>query len=139
MISQGWHLTGTVVMVKCDKVDKVVTATTGKDGFFEAELHPSSDGRDCEARLAGRPNQIYSATNTIVAGIVRGDGGVYGISTPLAFCTACRSISSEAVKYCKAAGRKFGSSKTFNLPLPPEWGLAPSSYYFPFFPIIGVP
>ncbi|XP_038902068.1 uncharacterized protein LOC120088711 [Benincasa hispida] len=137
----AYDLSGIVVMAKCEKVRKVVTATTAKDGGFEAEL-PSDD---CEARLGGGRNQLYAARKDMVAGIVRGVGGsddVYGIATPLAFCSSCRCRSigaSEAEKYCKAAGGKFGSSKTFNLPLPPEWGMAPSSYYFPFFPIIGIP
>ncbi|KGN48034.1 uncharacterized protein LOC101219078 [Cucumis sativus] len=139
----SYDLSGIVVMAKCEKVGKVVTATTAVDGGFEAEL-PSDE---CEARLAGGRNQLYASRKDIVAGIVKGVGGsdeIYGISTPLAFCSSCRcrsigASSTEAEKYCKADAGKFGSSKTFNLPLPPEWGMAPSSYYFPFFPIIGIP
>lgn len=137
--------TGIVVMAKCKAVEKVVTATTAKDGGFEAEL-PSDD--ECEARLAGGRNQLYVARkDDMVAEIVKTGSSsdsddVFDISTPLAFCSGCRCRSfdsEETEKYCKAAARKFGSTKTVNLPLPPEWGLAPSSYYFPFFPIIGIP
>ncbi|XP_022995160.1 uncharacterized protein LOC111490782 [Cucurbita maxima] len=137
-----YDLSEIVVMVKCEKAGRVVTATTAKDGGFATEL-PSDE---CEARLGGGRNQLYAARKDMVAEIVRvgdgsGSGDVYGTSTPLAFCSGCRcrSIDNDGGEQCKAAARKFGSSKTFDLPLPPEWGLAPSSYYFPFFPIIGIP
>ncbi|KAI3461279.1 hypothetical protein Pfo_017942 [Paulownia fortunei] len=40
---------------------------------------------------------------------------------------------------CVAKDMGFGSSKTVDLPRPREWGLAPTSYYMPFIPIIGIP
>ena len=54
-----------------------------------------------------------------------------------AFPNLCPSTI-EAAK-CKPIKNKFGSSKAIDLSLPPEWGLAPSRYYIPFIPIIGIP
>ncbi|KHN27637.1 hypothetical protein glysoja_026204 [Glycine soja] len=52
----------------------------------------------------------------------------------------CEGVKNLAMATTEDKGFfKFGSSKSFDLPLPREWGLAPSSFYVPFFPIIGIP
>ncbi|KAK8582200.1 hypothetical protein V6N13_145182 [Hibiscus sabdariffa] len=136
-----YDFSGIKVAVKCDKVKKLATATAGENGAFQVELplgvpqgnQPTS--LDCLAKLVGGPNQLYGKNKNLVSKVVKVSHGVnsYTISTPLAFSTSCPLPSVDA----KSCG--VGSSKTVDLPLPPEWGLAPSSYYVPFFPIIGIP
>ncbi|RVW86716.1 hypothetical protein CK203_039871 [Vitis vinifera] len=108
------------------------------DGSFKTNLpsdtQTSSPPLNCLAKLLGGPNQLYAFRKNTVSKIVKArDDSSYTISTPLSFSTTCPS-SVKGAKY-----GEFGSSKTVDLPLPPEWGLAPSSYYIPFFPIIGIP
>ncbi|GMI92265.1 hypothetical protein like AT2G27385 [Hibiscus trionum] len=130
----NYDFSGIKVAVKCDKVKKLATAITGENGGFKVELPldiskdnipPTS--LDCLAKLLGGPNQLYGKNKNLVSKVVKANS--YTISTPLVFSTSCPLAKSCGV----------GSSKTFDLPLPPEWGLAPSSYYIPFFPIIGIP
>ncbi|KAF7823214.1 Pollen Ole e 1 allergen and extensin family protein [Senna tora] len=129
-------LSGIKVSVKCEKVKKVEVAFTRHDGSFEAKLplgsDPHNSGR-CLARILGGPKQLYASRKDMVSQIVKdkkeGNTNTYTISTPLSFFTTKP----------KARNNNIGSSKTVDLPLPPEWGLAPSSYYVPFFPIIGIP
>ncbi|KAG4385428.1 hypothetical protein AAZX31_12G086800 [Glycine max] len=108
------------------------------DGSFKVDLpldhtKPSSV-KNCLAKLLGGPVQLYVSRENQVSQIIKGkEQNSYTISTPLSFRTSC-PLNTK----CKA-GKKVGSSKTVDLPLPPEWGLAPSSYYVPFFPIIGIP
>lgn len=139
---------GIKILVKCDKVKKLGVATTEKDGSFEAELPtehnsktPSTTPLKCLAKLLGGPKQLYASNKIMVSQIIHStthDSNSYTISTPLAFHTSCPSTTSNQAAKCKAMS-EFASSKTVDLPLPPEWGLAPSSYYVPFFPIIGIP
>ncbi|WJZ89937.1 hypothetical protein VitviT2T_009120 [Vitis vinifera] len=129
---------GIKVLVKCDRVKKLAMATTEADGSFKTNLpsdtQTSSPPLNCLAKLLGGPNQLYAFRKNTVSKIVKArDDSSYTISTPLSFSTTCPS-SVKGAKY-----GEFGSSKTVDLPLPPEWGLAPSSYYIPFFPIIGIP
>ena len=124
--------------MKCDQVKKLAVATAEADGSFKTNLpsdaQHSSPHLNCLAKLLGGPNQLYAYRKNTVSGIVKaGDGSFYTISTPLSFSTTC----SSSVKGEKNG--EFGASKTVDLPIPPEWGLAPSSYYVPFFPIIGIP
>ncbi|GMI81668.1 hypothetical protein like AT5G22430 [Hibiscus trionum] len=137
-----YDFSGINVAVKCDKVKKLATATAGEDGVFKVELPVATPkgnpptSLDCLAKILGGPNQLYGKNQNMVSKVVKvSHGGVdsYTISTPLAFSTSCPSASVDA----KSCGVR--SSKTVDLPLPPEWGLAPSSYYVPFFPIIGIP
>lgn len=108
--------------MKCDKVVKLVEATTEHDGSFMVKL-PTDSGK-CLAQLVGGPEQLYASRKNMFSQIVKAkQPNMFTISTPLSFSTKSN----------------LGSSKTVDLPLPREWGLAPSSYYVPFFPIIGIP
>ncbi|CAB4283372.1 unnamed protein product [Prunus armeniaca] len=110
-----------------------------KDGSFETKLPlgNSKSPMNCLARILGGPDQLYASRKVMASEIVKTqEPNSYTISTPLGFTTSCPLNIKEAA--CKAMN-KFGSSKTVNLPVPPEWGLAPSSYYVPFIPIIGIP
>ncbi|ESW04446.1 hypothetical protein PHAVU_011G095400 [Phaseolus vulgaris] len=128
----NYDLSDVKVSVKCDGVKKLGVATTENDGSFKVEL-PSDKG-NCLAKVLGGPVQLYVSGKDQISEIVKGkEQNSYTISTPLIFRTSCPPRTS-----CKG-GTKVGSSKTVDLPLPPEWGLAPSSYYVPFFPIIGIP
>lgn len=139
------HISGIKVLVKCDQVKKLAMATTEADGSFEVKL-PSDHSKSpaalpCLAKILGGTNQLYASRKAKVSEIVKtphhDSKYSYTISTPLGFSTSC-PLSIEDQAACKAKN-EFGSSKTIDLPLPPEWGLAPSSYYIPFFPIIGIP
>jgi len=127
------------VSVRCDGVKKLALATTENDGSFKVDLpldhtKPSSSVNNCLAKLLGGPVQLYVSRENQVSQIIKGkDQNSYTISTSLSFRTSCPLTTK-----CKG-GKQVGSSKTVDLPLPPEWGLAPSSYYVPFFPIIGIP
>ncbi|XP_014493279.1 uncharacterized protein LOC106755608 [Vigna radiata var. radiata] len=128
----NYHLSDVRVSVKCDGVKKLVVATTENDGSFKANL--PSDKKNCFAKVLGGPVQLYASGKDQISQIIKGKGyNSYTISTPLSFRTSCPPTTN-----CKS-GKQVGSSKTVDLPLPPEWGLAPSSYYVPFFPIIGIP
>lgn len=119
--------------MKCEGVKKLAVAATEYDGSFKVEL--PSDHTSCLAKLLGGPVQLYASRQNQVSQIIKGkEQNSYTISTPLSFMTSCPQNTK-----CKAVKKQFGSSKTVDLPLPPEWGLAPSSYYVPVFPIIGVP
>ncbi|KAI9107638.1 hypothetical protein K1719_021301 [Acacia pycnantha] len=134
------YLSEIKVSVKCENVRKVTVATTEEDGSFKVNL-PIRDPKNhtpsninCVAKLLGGPNQLYASEKDKVSLIVKGtEPNTYTISKPLGFLTSCPKIT-----VCEAA-KEFGASETFNIPLPPEWGLAPSSYFIPFFPIIGIP
>ncbi|XP_054816720.1 uncharacterized protein LOC129316362 [Prosopis cineraria] len=118
----NFDLSGIKVSVKCEKVKKLGVATTEHDGSFKVKL-PTDSGR-CVAQLVGGPEQLYTSRKSMFSRIVKArEPNTFTISTPLSF----------------HAKSELGSSKTVDLPLPPEWGLAPSSYYVPFFPIIGIP
>ncbi|GMP99051.1 hypothetical protein CsSME_00046688 [Camellia sinensis var. sinensis] len=113
------------VLVKCSQVKKLAVATTSADGTFETEL-PSD--------ILGGPKQLYTSKKNIVSRTLKlsNSDDSYTISKPLKFFTSNPSSSSK-----NAAA--IGESKTVDIPLPPAWGLAPSSYYIPFVPIIGIP
>ncbi|XP_024160692.1 uncharacterized protein LOC112167839 [Rosa chinensis] len=139
---KNYDFSGIKVLVKCAQVKKLAMATTEADGSFEAKL-PSDDSKSpaalhCLAKILGGTNQFYVSRKVVVSKIVKThDSNSYTISTPLGFSTSCPlSIKDQAA--CKAKN-VFGSSKTVDVPLPPEWGLAPSSFYVPFIPIIGIP
>ncbi|WP_168415081.1 hypothetical protein, partial [Acinetobacter indicus] len=140
--NRHYDLSGIKVLVKCSQVKKLAMATTEEDGSFKTELPSdaptSPPSSNCLAKLLGGPSQLYASRNNIVSQIVKShESDSYIISTPLNFHTSC-PLSKKDAK-CGAQNAKIGSSKTVDLPLPPEWGLAPSSYYVPFFPIIGIP
>ncbi|XAR59654.1 hypothetical protein NMG60_11015568 [Bertholletia excelsa] len=118
------------VLVKCSKVKKMAVATTKEDGSFKTEL-PSdsttstSSSSKCQAKIMGGPTQLYASKTAMISRTVKlPNSDSYTISAPLNFYTV---------------NPQFGSSKTVDLPVPPEWGLPPTSYFTPFLPIIGIP
>uniref|UniRef100_A0A2P2MXV0 Pollen Ole e 1 allergen and extensin family protein n=1 Tax=Rhizophora mucronata TaxID=61149 RepID=A0A2P2MXV0_RHIMU len=136
-----YDLSGVKVQVKCDKVQKLATTSTKSDGSFEVELPAANGARSpnpmsCLASLRGGPTKLYASRKNMVSKIVKVKDArnSYTTSTALAFFTSCPSWSAKC-----GNPDDIDSSKTVNLPLPKEWGFAPSSYYVPFFPIIGIP
>ncbi|OIV99271.1 hypothetical protein TanjilG_17081 [Lupinus angustifolius] len=125
------------VSLKCEGMKKLAVATTEDDGSFKVNLpsdNTKSSSWNCLAKILGGKVQLYASTKNQVSQIVKDkEQNNYTISNPLSFFTSCPKN-----KKCKVSNQ-VGSSKTLNLPLPPEWGLAPSSYYIPFIPIIGIP
>ncbi|XP_010521643.1 PREDICTED: uncharacterized protein LOC104800521 [Tarenaya hassleriana] len=123
-----FDFSGIKIMVSCENTRKRFTVTTtNKKGDFMAEL-PSANPSSFVAEIRGGPTQLYGSRKNVKSNIVKAYGRPdgYALSSPLIFSISCPS--------------GLGSSKTVDLPLPPEWGLAPTSYYFPpFFPIIGIP
>ncbi|XAR60155.1 hypothetical protein NMG60_11033410 [Bertholletia excelsa] len=133
--SPHYSLSDIKVAVKCDGVKKVEVATTEEDGTFMKEL-PSSTS-NCAARLMGGPKQLYVSRKKMISATVKlsSHSNSYTLATPLSFYTSC-PFSGDNLAKC----RSIISSKTVDLPLPPEWGFAPTSYYvLPFLPIIGIP
>lgn len=125
---------GIRVILKCNKVKNHSVSYTEKDGSFEAKL-PSDENlkegspSNCTAWIAGGPQQLYVSAEDSAVLVVEA-GGQLTTSKPLGFYKT-RSVEGKDMM--------FGSSKTLDLPMPREWGLTPSSYYIPFFPIIGIP
>ncbi|OWM73640.1 uncharacterized protein LOC116198928 [Punica granatum] len=139
---QKTGLSGIKVLVKCDKIKKLVTATTKGNGYFETGLHSahtSLPSSNCLAKVLGGPRPLYATRKSMVSKIVKAHDNAgrsyFTTSTPLAVSMACPK---EKASNCGDSA-KFGSSKTVDLPVPREWGLAPTSYYAPFIPIIGIP
>ncbi|KAJ8641555.1 hypothetical protein MRB53_018249 [Persea americana] len=152
------HMLGVTVGLKCNKGKKLAYALTDEKGFFQAELplspSSSSPSPNCLARLLGGPKKLCSFKKNLVSKIVKAkDHDAYTISTPLTTFSTCppnRSSYASKTKdpkiadtraYGKSGGEngEFKSSKTVDIPLPPEWGFPPTSYYTPFIPIIGIP
>ncbi|KAH0660788.1 hypothetical protein KY290_029147 [Solanum tuberosum] len=135
--SQHIDLSGIKVSVKCSQVKTLTMATTEEDGFFETKL-PFTPTNKCYAKILGGPNQLFISRKETDPNIVKSqeDDNSYTISNPLKFYTKCPSSNKNANGKCND---EFGSSKTIDLPVPKEWGIAPTSYYVPFLPIIGIP
>ncbi|KAI7731704.1 hypothetical protein M8C21_025237 [Ambrosia artemisiifolia] len=135
----GSDLAGIKILVKCNQVKNLAMATTNEHGVFETQL-PSSN---CQAKILGGPKQLYVPRNSMVTSIkMVQETGSYTTSQPLTFYTSCplsQNNDGKCGAHNNVIGRNIGSSKTVDLPLPKEWGLAPSSYYVPFVPIIGIP
>ncbi|KAM7274342.1 hypothetical protein ACFE04_029006 [Oxalis oulophora] len=130
-------LSGIMVQVKCNGVKNLATTMT-KDtlGSFQVEL-PSfpTTSTACQAKLLGGATQLYAPKQNMISEIVKARDSSLTISTPLVVYTSCpKSLNHKA-----NCGTGIEGSKTINLPLPREWGLAPTSFYIPFFPIIGIP
>ncbi|CAA0810699.1 Pollen Ole e 1 allergen and extensin family protein [Striga hermonthica] len=132
-----YDLSGIQVLIKCDRIKKLTMAYTEQDGTFETDLPSdgpkSSSPSHCMARIMGGPQLIYSSKKDSIVPISK-VGPYFATSRPLSFYKKCPVRGK-----CSAQNNGLGSSKTVDLPLPREWGLAPSSYYLPFFPIIGIP
>ncbi|KAA8544273.1 hypothetical protein F0562_022285 [Nyssa sinensis] len=141
--NRHYDLSGIKVLVKCNQVKKPAMATTKEDGSFKTELPsdaPTSPPsfNDCLVKVLGGPSQLYASKKNTVSEIVKAhESDSYIISTPLKLYTSC-PLSTKDAK-CGAQNTETGSSKIPDLPLPPAWGLPPSSYYIPFLPIIGIP
>ncbi|CAH1441741.1 unnamed protein product [Lactuca virosa] len=128
----GSNLAGIKILVKCNQMENVVMVTTNEHGAFETQL-PSNN---CQAKILGGPKQLYVSRKTMVTNIMKVDEtDSYTTSQPLSFYTSCPLSQNHEGK----CGTQNDASKTVDLPLPREWGLAPSSYYIPFMPIIGIP
>ncbi|XP_051134063.1 uncharacterized protein LOC127253486 [Andrographis paniculata] len=150
----GYDLSGVQVLVKCEQTKKAGTvAYTQVDGAFETEV--GLDKGECMAKIMGGPEQLY------YVGTRKNDASFQVAKSEKLTATTTKIIP-EAIPFYKSCptegkcgdkkemngdsngngGNKEGSydsSKTVYLPLPRQWGLAPSSYYVPFFPIIGIP
>ncbi|XP_057806539.1 uncharacterized protein LOC131021384 [Salvia miltiorrhiza] len=140
---RGSDLSGLQVLVKCDKVKKLAMAYTEEDGSFTTALPSDGDAAaaaapsNCMAKIMGGPQQLYISGKDSVVKIANAKekgAGHFTTSTPLTFYKSC-----PAKGRCGGKDMGFASSKTVDVPLPREWGLAPSSYYVPFIPIIGIP
>lgn len=136
------------VLVKCSQVKKLAVATTAEDGAFETELPSDNTATEapsplnCQTKILGGPTQLYASTKNMVSETAKAHDSAdsyYTISTPLNFYTSCPVSEKEDAKCGAPHNEDLGSSKTVDMPLPREWGLAPSSYYVPFMPIIGIP
>lgn len=130
-------ITGIRVLVKCDRVKKLSMAITDGNGAFRTDLPSNAPtlaaptSPNCLAKLVGGPTQLYAWKKNMFSKIVitQGDDeSTYALESPLSFS-----------KSCPGKCESVGSSKTIDLPVPPEYGLPPTSYYTPFFPIIGIP
>ncbi|KAL8144009.1 hypothetical protein V2J09_017041 [Rumex salicifolius] len=131
--------TGISILVKCDQMKKPAMATTNKGGSFEANLPlSSSTSSNCRARLFAGPKQLYALNKNIEAKVIRvsDQANTYTTASTMTFATSCSSLAT--LGRCPSP---LGSSKTVDLPIPPEYGLPPTSYYLaplaPFIPIIG--
>ncbi|CAN4099006.1 unnamed protein product [Withania somnifera] len=136
--NQHTDLTGIKVSVKCNKVKTLTMATTEEDGSFKTSLpFDSTPTNKCYTKILGGPNQLFVSRKETEPTIVKSqeDDNSYTISNPLKFYTKCPLSNRNDNGKCQ----EFGSSKTIDLPVPKEWGLAPTSYYAPFMPIIGIP
>lgn len=121
---------GIMISVSCSHTKTRFTVSTDKKGDFMSKLPSRRIVSNCQAELQGSFKQLYASKKNIKSKIVKltGEYNKYGLSSKLIFLKSCpRTLGS------------YGSSKTVDLPVPPEWGLAPTSYYLPFFPIIGIP
>ncbi|EPS71447.1 hypothetical protein M569_03316, partial [Genlisea aurea] len=136
----GSDLSGIQVLMKCDGVKKLSMAYTDTRGRFQADLPsdaaPPPPSSNCMAKIMGGPYQLYVKASEASVPVSRTQrrAGVFAVSKPMSFVRDC-----PAGGNCGAKDAGFVSSDTVGLPLPKEWGLAPSSYYIPFVPIIGIP
>lgn len=150
------------VLMKCSNVKKMVMATTKEDGTFETKLpqdmmmmmtthttttsSPHTINSKCSTKIVGGSSLLYTLGKNTISRVVKiqGQDYYYTNEEPLNFYKSCpkqknNNNNNAAEKCASAAAANFGSSKTVDIPLPREWGLAPSSYYVPFIPIIGIP
>ncbi|WOG92502.1 hypothetical protein DCAR_0311771 [Daucus carota subsp. sativus] len=139
---KDYDFSGIKVALKCKQAKKLSITMTQKDGSFKTALPlnilASTPSANCLASILGGPEQLYTSRKNMVTNIVKiheSYSSSYTIFHPLSFYTSCPLSHGK----CGAASSAIGSSKTVDLPLPREWGLAPSSYYVPFLPIIGIP
>lgn len=131
-------------MVKCKSVKNLTIAITEADGSFETSLpsdvasmdfEAASSSPKCIAKLVGGSHQLFASRKDMASTVIKEtNSNFFTISSPLKFSTCKQNIK------CKAMKKEFtADSKTIDLPLPPEWGFPPTSYYLPVLPIIGIP
>lgn len=131
-------------MVKCKSVKNLTIAITEADGSFETSLpsdvasidfEAASSSPKCIAKLVGGSHQLFASRKDMASTVIKEtNSNFFTISSPLKFSTCKQNIK------CKAMKKEFAAdSKTIDLPLPPEWGFPPTSYYLPVLPIIGIP
>ncbi|XP_038895206.1 uncharacterized protein LOC120083500 [Benincasa hispida] len=140
----NYDLSGNLIMVMCERVKNLTMAITKADGSFETPLpsdvasvdfEAAGSSPKCIAKLVGGAHQLFASRKDMASTIIKKTNfKFFTIATPLKFST-CKEN-----KKCKAMKKDFiEDSKTIDLPLPPEWGFPPTSYYFPVLPIIGIP
>ncbi|KAE8652846.1 uncharacterized protein LOC116402231 [Cucumis sativus] len=138
----NYDFSGNLIMVKCERAKNLTIAITKADGSFETSL-PSNMASEaapsspkCIAKLLGGSHQLFASRKEMVSTIIKETNSkFFTIATALKFST-CKEIS----RNCKAIKKEsVEDSKTFDFPLPPEWGFPPTSYYIPVLPIIGIP
>ncbi|KAL9257976.1 S40-7-like protein [Drosera capensis] len=141
--AHGYDLSGIRVVMECNNGNILATATTNKDGIFEAHLpldpKPPIMVSICLVKLLGANEQFYALKKNMVSQIamVENNASVYTTATPLTISKSCSSVARSGK--CRLQGHELSSSKTVNLPVPSMYGLPPTSFYAPLFPIIGIP
>ncbi|KAL8148133.1 hypothetical protein AgCh_005470 [Apium graveolens] len=137
-----FDFSGIKVALECKQAKRLTVTITEKDGSFKTALPTSilasTPSDNCLASILGGPELLYTTRKNMVTGIVKiheSDSSSYTNFNPLSFYTSCPLSHGK----CEGTSSGIESSKTVDLPLPREWGLAPSSYYVPFLPIIGIP
>ncbi|GAB2263092.1 hypothetical protein Droror1_Dr00004089 [Drosera rotundifolia] len=140
---RGYDLSGIRVVMECNNGNKLATATTNKDGVFEAhlplDLKPPIMVSICLVKLLGANEQFYALKKNMVSQIAMAEdnASVYTTATPLTVSKSCSSVGRSGK--CRLQGHELSSSKTVDLPVPSVYGLPPTSFYAPLFPIIGIP
>ncbi|KAL9264142.1 hypothetical protein AKJ16_DCAP14433, partial [Drosera capensis] len=140
---RGHDLSGIRAVMECNNGNKLATATTTKDGVFEAHLpldpKPPIMVSICLVKLLGANEQFYALKKNMVSEIAMAEDNtdVYTTVTPLTISRSCSSVGRSGK--CRLQGHELSSSKTVNLPVPSVYGLPPTSFYVPLFPIIGIP
>ncbi|KAI5412472.1 uncharacterized protein LOC127083281 [Lathyrus oleraceus] len=136
--TQDYDFSGIKVSMKCEGMENMAVATTENDGSFMVDLstyHTKPVSDNCHVKLLGGPSNLYASRKNQFSQIVKDkEENSYTTSTTLSFFTSCPQNTE-----CTDENNQFGSSKTYNFPMPSQWGLAPTSFYLPFFPIIGIP
>ncbi|XP_022142556.1 uncharacterized protein LOC111012639 [Momordica charantia] len=136
----NYDFSGNKIVVKCEKVKNLAVAITRTDGSFETTLpsdasNSQSPPSNCIAKLVGGPHQLYASRKDMASIVIKATNSkFFTIATALKFSTCKQHNKCQAMK-----DQFIADSKTVDLPLPREWGLAPSSYYLPELPIIGIP
>ncbi|KAF3778210.1 hypothetical protein EJ110_NYTH41879 [Nymphaea thermarum] len=132
------QLAGLRVVIKCGRAKQAIGTLTDNTGAFKVNLSSSllHDMAPCYAMLlSGSNRQCKFEGGHNIARIVDGR-----LTSPLTFSPfSCPGKPSQGLKPGGSQGAELGDSKTIDLPLPPEWGLPPTSYYtYPIIPI-GIP
>ncbi|XP_023542373.1 uncharacterized protein LOC111802294 [Cucurbita pepo subsp. pepo] len=137
----NYDFSGNMIVVNCKNVKNLSVAITEANGSFKTTL-PSDMASDdseaapsnCIAKLTGGPHQLYASRKGMSSTVIkRTNSNFFTLANALTFSTCKHNTKCLSIKNFVA------DSKTIDLPLPPEWGFPPTSYYFPVLPIIGIP